>query len=458
MRKANIRVFLYKLWTFFTFLATLILITFFLVTPDPDKIAHRICHTCYPNSSPKSKVFLRNKQCLIESLDLHLPIFYFEFNTLATPSSFSQTYPASKKTALGWLIRNYGNWPYIQIYYQSLDSLRERYPTPLVTRLYDNPWNAEKYFQLLLNTDTLSKDGSLWVKSAFTDYQNLKANTTRWKVYIPKIIFHGRDNQFHLWIVGLILEGKKGVSQLEISCRYCNCSYPNPKAEDSFYILKPCLITFVLALGGIIGIFSLSIPLGIFSVYFKKSILGSIVPGALILLDAIPTFLIAFVFYYMLKIRDYQTRNSFGEELLIADNRWLLLLVMSIYVLVFIAPVTQIIIHNLDEERGKPYYQTALAKGNSEWRALIFHALPNILFPLITVGVGIFTGLISGAVILETIFDIPGLGTFTFNAARNNDVHPLLVSVAIIGSWGYVGTWLIDTLYQIVDPRIGKNR
>ncbi|HEY3683049.1 MAG TPA: ABC transporter permease [Streptosporangiaceae bacterium] len=103
---------------------------------------------------------------------------------------------------------------------------------------------------------------------------------------------------------------------------------------------------------------------------------------------------------------------------------------------------------------GADYVRTARAKGMSEWTVVGVHALRNSLVTVVTV-VGLQLGvLISGAVITEQIFIIPGIGKLTIDSVFNRD-YPSLQGVVLITATGYiVVNLLVDIAYSLLNPRI----
>jgi peptide/nickel transport system permease protein len=100
------------------------------------------------------------------------------------------------------------------------------------------------------------------------------------------------------------------------------------------------------------------------------------------------------------------------------------------------------------------YIDTARAKGAGAWRILLQHVAPNTLIPTITY-IGLQLGvLISGAIVIEIIFSIPGLGRLGMNAVLNRD-YPVIQGVVLLAATGYVVVnLLIDLAYSLIDPRI----
>jgi peptide/nickel transport system permease protein len=106
------------------------------------------------------------------------------------------------------------------------------------------------------------------------------------------------------------------------------------------------------------------------------------------------------------------------------------------------------------ESLGADYVRTARAKGMTEWTVVGVHALRNSLMTVVTV-VGLQLGtLISGAVITEQIFVIPGIGKLTIDSVYARD-YPVLQAVVLVTATGYiVANLLTDLSYSFLNPRI----
>ena len=106
------------------------------------------------------------------------------------------------------------------------------------------------------------------------------------------------------------------------------------------------------------------------------------------------------------------------------------------------------------EEIGKDYVRTARAKGLAETAVLFRHVLPNALLPILTSTVAVLPLLFLGALIMESFFGIPGLGSYTIDAINAQD-FAVVRSMVFVGSALYiVGLILTDISYTIADPRI----
>ncbi|MFP5377467.1 MAG: ABC transporter permease [Acidimicrobiia bacterium] len=119
-----------------------------------------------------------------------------------------------------------------------------------------------------------------------------------------------------------------------------------------------------------------------------------------------------------------------------------------------LAMITRLTRAGLLQELGKDYVRFARAKGVAPGRAMVRHALPNALLPVITV-IGARVGfLFSGAVLIETVFAWPGLGQLLLSAVRTRD-YPVLMGVFLLVSLAVVVANLVtDLIYARIDPRI----
>lgn len=100
------------------------------------------------------------------------------------------------------------------------------------------------------------------------------------------------------------------------------------------------------------------------------------------------------------------------------------------------------------------YVTTARAKGVPERSVIWQHALPNALIPIITICGGRFGGQLGGAMVIETVFAIPGIGTYLIDGINNRDYTVVQGSVLYIAFTFGVVMLLVDLIYAYVDPRI----
>lgn len=106
------------------------------------------------------------------------------------------------------------------------------------------------------------------------------------------------------------------------------------------------------------------------------------------------------------------------------------------------------------EVLGSDYMLLAESKGLPAWRLILVHALRNALIPIITVLAPLVVSLMTGSLVVEKIFSIPGIGSLLVTAIQSNDYN-VIVTLAFIYSAMYIGIMLaVDILYGLIDPRI----
>ena len=124
---------------------------------------------------------------------------------------------------------------------------------------------------------------------------------------------------------------------------------------------------------------------------------------------------------------------------------------LSLFTLASIARFTRT---EMMESLGSEYIQLAESKGIYGFRLIWKHALRNTLIPIITVLAPLIVDLMTGSLVVEKIFSIPGIGSLLVTAIQSNDYN-VVISLSFIYSAMYIGIMLVvDILYGIIDPRI----
>ena len=199
-----------------------------------------------------------------------------------------------------------------------------------------------------------------------------------------------------------------------------------------------------------------SVPLGTIAAARAESKTDRAIMGFSVLGFSLPVFVLAYLlillFSLQLQILPVQGYRPIAEGFW----PWLKHLILPILALgtVYAALITRITRASVLDVLAQDYIRTAQAKGLEERNILIHHALKNAAVPIITI-IGIGIGLlISGAVVTETVFAIPGIGRLTVDAILRRD-YPIIQGVILIFSATYVIiNLLIDLSYVFFDPRI----
>lgn len=124
------------------------------------------------------------------------------------------------------------------------------------------------------------------------------------------------------------------------------------------------------------------------------------------------------------------------------------------YVIGNFAVLTMLMKNSLIEQISKDYVRTVLAKGGSFRRAVWGHALRNSLIPIATGMGGVLTVMFAGSVIIEQVFEIPGMGRLSLEAIVGRDYPVFMGILSLTAILGLLGNIFSDMLYVFIDPRI----
>ena len=120
----------------------------------------------------------------------------------------------------------------------------------------------------------------------------------------------------------------------------------------------------------------------------------------------------------------------------------------------YIAYIARLTRSGLIETLRQDYIRTARAKGLSEWRIVTVHALRGAILPVVSFSGPALAFLITGTVVVERMFAIPGLGAYFIDAANNRD-HFLILGLTAFGAIALMFANLaVDIAYAYIDPRI----
>ncbi|CAA2109333.1 ABC transporter permease [Variovorax paradoxus] len=214
--------------------------------------------------------------------------------------------------------------------------------------------------------------------------------------------------------------------------------------------------TAALALTSLLLTVLLAIPLGVLSAWWHRRAFDRATMALTVLAFSVPAFVVGYLLILVFSV----TLNWFPVQgyAPLADGvgGFLYRLVLPSLTLatVFVALITRITRASMLDVLGEDFVRTARAKGAPERYVLFRHALRNAAAPIVTVvGVAVTT-LISGVVVTETIFNIPGVGSLIVDAVLARD-YPVVQGTILFFSFIYVFVNLaIDLIYVLLDPRI----
>jgi peptide/nickel transport system permease protein len=215
--------------------------------------------------------------------------------------------------------------------------------------------------------------------------------------------------------------------------------------------------TLLLAFGAALVQAIIGVTAGIVAAANKKRRIDQLTVAASLLGVSAPTFLIGLGLQWLLavKLRIFPI-DGYGET----NGDHLACLVLPAVTLgVFgAAYYTRIVRDEMIGELSQDYIRTARAKGLSRHAVLLRHALRNALVPIITI-FGLEAGtLVGGAIVTETVFRWPGIGSLSVDAMLDRDGPLIMGCVIITSSVVVLSTLLVDIAYSLLDPRLRASR
>ena len=215
--------------------------------------------------------------------------------------------------------------------------------------------------------------------------------------------------------------------------------------------------TIMLTLTTIIFTIVVAVPLGTLAAWKQ----GSLIDRAVMLFSvagfSVPVFVLGYILIYVVSIQlrwlPVQGYKSMFTDGVIPFFRHIILPTITLSV-IFIALIARMTRASVMEVLQEDYVRTARAKGQSEFKVLMKHAVRNAAVPIVTViGLGIAL-LIGGVVVTESVYNSPGLGRLVLDAVLKRD-YPIIQGLILLFSFVYIViNLLIDLSYTLFDPRI----
>ena len=249
--------------------------------------------------------------------------------------------------------------------------------------------------------------------------------------------------QYATWLWGLV-QGDLGTSML-----------PNrePVGDQVLRRVEP---TLLLMLGALVFAVVLGIPVGVLAAVRQNSTADYVLRSVTILGLAVPGFYIA---TQVLGILAFQwgwnppigwqgiRENPLG----VVERLWMPALILSLATGAQLMRMSRAM---MLEVMRQDYVRTAWAKGLRERRIILRHALQNALLPVITILGLSMAFLVGGTVIFESIFGLPGMGTYTINSVMTRDYTAVQGATVVFAIAVVFVNLIVDISYMLLDPRI----
>jgi peptide/nickel transport system permease protein len=276
------------------------------------------------------------------------------------------------------------------------------------------------------------------------------------RVTDPKVLAEVRHNlgldkplltQFWLYMKGIFLHFDLGYSY-----------YSGASVKSLIADRLPA--TLSLTVGAVALWLLAGIPIGIIAAVRRHSVLDRASMGTALVLISTPVYWLGLIALYLFAsdigvIRILPGANSYVG--LTADPlRWFTSLILPWFVLAaaFAAIYGRLLRGSLTETLQEDYIRTARAKGLSERRVVLRHGMRAAVNPIVTL-LGLDIGiLLAGAVLTETVFDIPGIGRLNYDAITHADFPVIQGTVLLAALFIIVANIVVDIAYAYLDPRV----
>ncbi len=248
------------------------------------------------------------------------------------------------------------------------------------------------------------------------------------------------------WLTGFV-RGDFGISY----------KYNVPVSE---MILSKLPINVVMAVTAFIIMAGVSVPVGIYSAKHKGKGVDRLIIVVNQVMMSVPHFfmgiLITYIFGLIFKIFTPGGFVSYETDL----GGFILYMIFPCIAIALpkIAMSVKLLRGSCIEEAGKDYVRTAYSKGNNTSKVLYRHVLRNAMLPVITLWGMTLADMIVGSIVIEQVFNIPGIGRILLTSISYRDYPVVEAIIVLIALVVIVTNFCVDIIYQIVDPRISAQK
>ena len=435
-----------------------------------------------------------------------LPLFYFTVTSKAYPDTLYKVLRKSERDNLERLVDQYNNWPQVNAYYKAVKAMELSVITLPVDAtdstafdkikavrescndLYRNYDDAviqldfnkikEAIHSTIKVRDTSGVVSSYQALSpvskhydaAFGSYSAMRSQATASLKYIPAIHFYGLHNQFHRWLFGDVPWFGENPDPTRTSRGFFRGDFGESNLDNrpvSSILGDAVKWTLLINLIAFIIIYAISIPAGVSLAVHKGTTYDRVTTAWLFVLYSIPTawvgtMLIIFFTsdYYggWMNLFPPYGLGKIGPEYAtwakISDRAYHLILPVFCIVYGSFAFISRQVRGGMVSVLRQDYIRTAFAKGLKPKTVFWKHAFRNSLIPIITLFSSFLPAMISGAVIVEYLFTIPGMGRVSYESVEARNFPVLFTILMFSALLTMAGTLLSDILYVVTDPRI----
>lgn len=265
--------------------------------------------------------------------------------------------------------------------------------------------------------------------------------------------------QYWLFLSGIFFGRQYGVGQAAFSCPAPSFGYSFNENECVTDLLKDTLpVTISLAIGALILWVTVGVTLGVIAAKFRGRVPDTASSVFVLLGTSLPTFVTGLVLLIWVSIKWKIVPLTLTGYVSFLDNpigalKYFILPWITLAI-AYAALYTRFTRAAVLETMSEDYVRTARAKGLDERTILFKHTLRAVLAPITTMAGLDFAGLIGGAIITETIFNLPGLGRLTLRSVYEFDLSVVVATTILAAAVVIVMNLIVDMLYAVLDPRV----
>jgi len=391
--------------------------------------------------------------------NLDKPIFYFSILPKHYPRNLNAIEIKQLKNEVKYLLTQGYVFEDILHYYKTKTDLIEQLKHDLENQEKEiqqkhSTWINELNFtsdivkiEQLLSTES-HKLNTEKLQSAIS---TLKANKVH--IVVPKFYWYGLENQFHLWL--------KSIATFDLGTSLKDGKLVSKK------IFKAMNWTIALVFFSLLVLCFVAIPLGIYSGRHERGKMDIWVNRIATAFFAIPVFWLATVLILFFTTDQYSpwlnifpTVGTFysDDSMGFFTNLWYnsKQLILPVICMIFndFALLIRMVRGNTIVQKNQLYTKVAISKGLTDDQVLFRHILPNVTLNIITLLVGVIASAFAGSLIIEVIFNIPGMGRLLYNSILSADWNVVFGALIVLSFLTILINLIGDILYAVLNPKI----
>jgi peptide/nickel transport system permease protein len=235
-------------------------------------------------------------------------------------------------------------------------------------------------------------------------------------------------------------------------------SYQN-NAEVLPQILSRIPATMFLTGGAVVVWLAVAIPVGLISAVRSGSVLDRLSMGIALVAISAPVYFLGLIALYLFaddigRFPILPGNSAYQEADSLPEKAFALVMPWCVLAAAFAAIYARFLRGSMIETLQEDYIRTARAKGVSERRVIFHHGMRSALTPIVTV-LGLDVGiLVGGAILTESVFNIPGIGRLTYDAIQVGDIVTVQGATLFLALAVCIANLFVDIMYSVLDPRV----